>query len=174
MGWASLFIFFVRIIFILFILKHAMVEVCTAVFIFAGTAIVQSVADAGDRREFFAVLVDGEGGDGFEVIAIVVRDGLGGDLQAPKELCGLLGVDALGEKCIEDPADGELNGSGVLGEGKPEIVRDADSGGGVQPGVEVAEGVAAERRRLAANSVGPDVPASQIHYGTLPPTHFGG
>ncbi|SPE29633.1 membrane hypothetical protein [Candidatus Sulfotelmatomonas gaucii] len=100
---------------------------------------------------------------------VMVLGVLGGDLHGVEEAAAELGVDATAEKAVGDLRDGELDGGGIFGDGEPDAVEpwSAIAGQVMDFGVEVAEGVAAQGRGLAAEPVGLDVSTCHVHFRAI-------
>ncbi len=145
----------------------------------ASAKLVEEAADEAVGTGCVGVGEFGAGGDGavggvgdglFDQASLLCRDGRGfgeverGDLEAVEEEAGAAGVDGVGGDAAEDLADGDLDGSAVLGKGEVEgglagaaVARVADGLAGVV--VEVAELFPAEGGAAAAAAFGVDVAA---------------
>jgi len=136
-------------------------------------AVLGGVADDQLGSELFAVVGDGDGFDGTAGDEGARASNLRGDLEAVDEKPGALIVEPSGAELAENLGERELDGAPVFEHG------DVDGlvGAGfharivlVDVDVEVAICLAFERRRLAAEPVGLDVPALLVHdvYPPLP------
>jgi len=145
----------------------------------ASAKLVEEAADEAVGAGCVGVGEFGGGGDGavggvgdglFDQASLLGRDGRGfgeverGDLEAVEEEAGAAGVDGVGGDAAEDLADGDLDGSAVLGKGEVEGglagaagARVGDRLAGVV--VEVAELFPAEGGAAAAAAFGVDVAA---------------
>ena len=146
------------------------------VFVVIGRIVVAIITVVGKFTiNTVALFGAGDGADGFNVVLGfgLTIEGLDGDLHTPEKLGAMLYVDAGGEQRGGDLSKRKLDGFGVFGQGECDVIHYADPGGGVELGVEVAEGVAAKRRRLASLSVGLDMTAYTFQLLPLPRTFWG-
>jgi len=112
--------------------------------------------------------------DGFFSIEYLLEiDRLRGNLEPVEKAGSFLEIDAAVDDGVADAGDGELDGGSVLRRGQLEgpVLEVRLCADGVGLGMVVAELVAPEGRRLAAEPVDFDVPANHVHvsYSPLPP-----